>query len=460
VARGFMVAGTTSGVGKTMLTLGLIGALVRRGLKVQPFKTGPDYIDPSYHTRAAGVPSRNLDTWLVPHAAIVELFARTMHGRDIAVVEGVMGLYDGRSARSEEGSGAELAKLLGLPILLVVDASAVARSVAATVLGFQQFDPKVRLAGVVLNGVGSEGHTSLCGAAIELASGLPVVGALRRRDDLMLPERHLGLIPTVEGATADAVFHRITNAVEAAVDLERLLALTELDPIAMPHPAHASLFPDKPVPPLARIAVAMDRAFSFYYQDSLDLLEAWGTEVAPFSPLEDAALPRGTTGVYIGGGFPELYARELATNQAIACALRQAADRRVPIYAECGGLMYLGQSIADFQGVTHPMVGLVPTCSHLTGTRLTLGYRNIRALADGPLLRKGQQVRGHEFHWSRLGEDVPPADAAYEVIDQGGQREGFRRGSVLASYVHLHLASDPRLAPRFVGSCRSREVLR
>ena len=452
MARGFMVAGTASGVGKTTVTMGLIGALTRRGLKVQPFKAGPDYIDPTYLSRMAGVPCRNLDTWLIPHAGVVELFTRAMSGRDAAVVEGVMGLFDGRSGSGEEGSGAELAKLLGLPVVLVVEASAVARSIAATVLGFQTFDPAVRLAGVILNGVGSQRHAAICREAIQEATGLPVLGALPRSDEIKLPERHLGLIPVTEGATADEVFERITDMVEQEVDLSALLDLAQGTP---PLPGEAVLFPDRPRPAQARIAVAMDRAFSFYYQDSLDLLEAWGAEMVPFSPLEDSALPQGATGVYIGGGFPELYARELAANEAMMQALRHAAERHIPIYAECGGLMYLGQSMASFDEDAHTMVGLIPASSRLANNkRLTLGYRTVRALSDGPLLRRGQQVRGHEFHWSTLEDDGVSGDQAYEITDGQGGREGFQRGSVLASYVHLHLASNPALAPRFVEACR------
>lgn len=447
--RGVMVAGTASGVGKTTVTLGLIGALRRRGLRVQPFKAGPDYIDPSYHAAVAGVPSRNLDTWLVPPAGVAELFARATRDADVAVVEGVMGLYDGRSARDETGSGAELAKLLGLPVVLVVDTAAVARSAAATVLGFQRFDPGLRLAGVVLNRVGGERHAALCRDAIEPATGVPVLGALPRRDDLALPERHLGLIPATEGATPAAVFEQVVDLVGRSLDVDRLLRLAALPALA---PAPPALFPEAPAPTRARLAVALDRAFSFYYRDSLDLLAAWGAELAPFSPLADADLPAGSGGVYIGGGFPELHAGELAANAAMIGALRRAAGRGVPIYAECGGLMYLGESLVDFAGAAHRMAGLIPASSRLTERRLSLGYRTVRALADGPLLSRGQEVRGHEFHWSRLA-GAEPADAAYEVTDQGGRREGFRRGSVLASYIHLHLASDRRLAPRFVAAC-------
>lgn len=452
--NGFMVAGVASGVGKTTITVGLISALRRRGLAVQPFKTGPDYIDPTYHTRAAGVPSRNLDTWMVPHAHVTELFGRAMAGKDVAVVEGVMGLHDSRSATSEEGSGAELARLLGLPVILVVDASAVGRSVAATVLGFQRFDPRVRFAGVVLNRVAGTRHAALCSEAILAATGLPVLGALAREDRIRLPERHLGLVPTVEGATPGSVFDEIASAVGKAIDIQRLLDVTA---ITLPSTVRTGLFPEKPIAKRARIAVAMDRAFSFYYQDSLDLLDAWGAELAPFSIMEDAGLPEGTSGVYIGGGFPEVYAKEIAANRAVAMALQRAASAGAPIYAECGDLMYLGRALVDFEGVAHPMAGLLPLTSRLTETRLSLGYRTVRAVADGPVLCQGQEVRAHEFHWSRLQEQEPAHTAAYHVVDQDGRAEGYRQGSILASYMHLHLAADQRLALRFVEYCHERK---
>jgi cobyrinic acid a,c-diamide synthase len=451
--RGVLLAGTASGVGKTTVTMGLIGALRQRGLHVQPFKAGPDYIDPTYHTRLAGVPSRNLDSWLVPHQRVAALFRQAMRHADVAVVEGVMGLYDGRSGHSEEGSAAQLAKLLGLPVVLVVDVAATARSSAATVLGFQQFDPAVRLVGVILNRVGSARHAQLCREAIEPATGIPVLGALPRSEDVILPERHLGLIPTGEDMVAESVFTRIVQLVEAQVDLDQLLALSAM--AVSPH-TEATLFPQEPIPCRARIAVAMDRAFSFYYQDNLDLLAAWGGELIPFSPLTDDALPEAMGGVYIGGGFPERYAAELAANAPMLLALRRAAARGIPIYGECGGLMYLGRSLEDLAGAVHAMAGLVPASSCLRESRLTLGYRTVRALGDGPLLAQGQLVRGHEFHWSRLCDDVDRASAAYEVAEQDWRGEGFHAGSILASYVHLHFASDLRLAPRFVETCAQR----
>lgn len=444
--KGFVIAGVTSGVGKTTIATGILAALARRGLRPQPFKVGPDYIDPTYHRAACGVPSRNLDSWLLPQEALRELFARAMRGRQVAVVEGVMGLFDGASPYSDEGSTAQVAKLLGLPVVLVVDARKVARSVAATVLGFREFDRELRIVGVILNGIAGPRHLEFCAPPIERATELPVLGYLPRRDDLALPERHLGLVPMVEGPAGRPFFERLAAQVEKTVDLDRLLHLASVRPPAEPPPR---LFPAGPLPRRCRIAVALDRAFSFYYQDALDLLEAWGAEVVPVSPLEDAGLPEGCGALYLGGGFPELYARELAENRPFLESVRAAYARGVPIYAECGGLMYLGEEIADFQGQRHPMAGLLPIATSMQGARLQLGYRRLRALADGPLLRRGEEARGHEFHWSLLHRRAD-APAAYEVLDQPGRQEGFRVGSIWASYVHLHLGSSPRLAPRLV----------
>ena len=465
-----VLAGVRSGVGKTTIASGIMGALARRGLKVQPFKAGPDYIDPSYHRLACAAPSRNLDTWLLPHATAAELFRKAAAPAHIAVVEGVMGLFDGHSGLSEEGSTAELAKLLNAPVILVADAAKVARSVAAEVLGYQQFDPAVRLAGVILNGVGGPRHLEFCQPQIEATTGLPVLGYLPRRPEFEQPERHLGLIPTVEGTVAREWFEAVIHQVESTIDLDAILRLAQAPPppsSKTPTPTPSAIpqtqsdtdtpaaipppvYPAAPRPPRAAIAVAQDRAFNFYYQDSLDLLAAWGAEIVPFSPLEDAALPAGAGALYLGGGFPELFARELSENRAMHAAIRQAAARGLPVYAECGGLMYLGQRLEGFDGAGYPMVGLIPAVSAMSNSRLTLGYREVEAAADGPLLPQGGRVRGHEFHWSTLERAPEPGQAAYRVLDQGGRPDGFRAGSVWASYVHIHLGSAPHLAPRFV----------
>ena len=449
-----VIAGARSGVGKTTITTGIMGALARRGLKVQPFKCGPDYIDPSYHRMACGVASRNLDTWLLSKNTVLECFGRANVGRDVAVVEGVMGLYDGHANLTEEGSTAEVAKLLRAPVVLIVDAAKVARSIAAEVLGYQQFDPDVNIVGVILNGVGSPRHLEFCQPPIEEATGLPVVGYMPRRDDLRAPERHLGLVPIVEGPVAKEWLDSLVAQIEESIDLDKLLELAaQADtPSVLP-----SIYPPLALSKKTKIAVAMDKAFSFYYQDSLDLLEAWGAEIVPFSPLADGGLPPGIGGVYLGGGFPEIFAAELAENKAMFESIRDAGSAKIPIYAECGGLMYLGSFMTDFDGNRHEMVGLLPVESSMEKSRLTLGYREVKALADGPLLSEGQTVRGHEFHYSNVphiadgeGHDT---SAAYEVVSQDGRLEGIRRGSVWASYIHLHLGSHPGMARRWVDMC-------
>ncbi len=448
--KAIVIAGTTSGVGKTTVATGLMGTLRKRGLRVQPFKAGPDYIDPTYHTWATGEPSRNLDTWLLPHNAVIELFHRAADGKDIAVVEGVMGLYDGRSAVGDEGSTAELARLLGAPVLLVVDSRKGARSLAAMVGGYQAFDPALRLGGVILNGIGSEAHLRLCREAIEHYTGVPVLGHLSRQASLSLPERHLGLIPTVEGPANDGFLAALVAQCESRFDIAGILHVAGQAAVPGTEP---SLFPPQPAPPVTRIAVARDKAFSFYYQDSLDLLAARGAELVLFSPLADAHLPPDISGLYIGGGFPELYAGELAANLTVRQEIRDAAGRGMPVYAECGGLMYLGESLLDFEGKEHAMVGAIPVSSRIDSPRLSLGYRTVRALGDGPLLRRGQAVRGHEFHWS-VPKRAPADSAAYHITDKGSRSEGFQKGNLLASYIHLHLGSFPAMALRFIEACR------
>ena len=445
-----VIAGVRSGVGKTTIATGIMGALTRRGQLVQPFKAGPDYIDPSYHKLACGVPSRNLDTWLMPHQTVLELFQRAGSQRQISIVEGVMGVFDGHSNLSEEGSTAELAKLLHAPVILVADASKVARSVAAEILGFQQFDPDLRIAGVILNGVGSPRHMEFCQPQIEATTGIPVLGYLPRRDELVQPERHLGLIPTVEGTVARHWYDTLIAQVEETIDLDRIVAIASGSKSAE---VFTAAYPAEPHPKRARIAIAQDMAFSFYYQDSLDLLEAWGAELVPFSPLEDTSLPQGAGGIYLGGGFPEMFGAELAANKPMHEAIRKAVSDGVPVYAECGGLMYLGRSLDDLDGARHTMVGVIPAVSAMSHQRMTLGYREVESRRDGPLMLQGQRVRGHEFHWSTLEEPPDPDQSVYKVVDQDNRADGFQVGSVWASYIHIHLGSDPSLAPRFVETC-------
>jgi cobyrinic acid a,c-diamide synthase len=434
--------------------VGLLDALRRRGLTVVPFKVGPDYIDPGYHTLAAGRPCRNLDTWMVPPARVRSLFIRAASA-DLALIEGVMGLYDGSDYDSESGSTAEVAKLLGAPVVLVLDAGKIARSAAAVALGYQRFDDTLPLAGIIVNGVAGEGHGRGVAAAVEKATGLPVLGWLPREEDLEIPERHLGLVPTAEPGRWQEFTRAAGAAVSRHLDLDRLLAITRQtggrkeDPLFLT-PVSCPLSP-------VRIALARDEAFHFTYEDNLDLLREAGAEVVPFSPLHDEALPPRTAGVILGGGFPEVYAGGLSANRAMHAALRDAHHRGLPLYAECGGLMYLTQALRDGDGMTHRMVGLLPGDCEMGG-RLTLGYRVAHSAGNSWFLGEGESVRGHEFHysaWHGRPNDLPPA---YFLLPRSGmgepRPEGARLGSLWASYIHIHFGAKPELASRFVAACR------
>ena len=452
------IAGARSGVGKTTVTVGLIAALRRRGLTVQPFKVGPDYIDPTYHTLAAGCPCRNLDTWMVPPDRVCVLFAHAARQADVSIVEGVMGLYDGLGYEEEAGSTAQVAKLTQTPVILVLDASKMARSAAALALGYRHFDPDLPLVGFIVNRVGSERHGRGVATAIEQATDLPVLGWLPRDPALGIPERHLGLVPTAEPGQWQAFIDAAADCVDSHLDLDRLLALIRnvppLAPMDMPDPSvrwQASTHDSCPV-----IAVAQDEAFHFTYPCNLDLLRVAGAEIAFFSPLQDTGLPPGTAGVLLSGGFPELHAEELSANEGMRRALCQAHEGGMPIYAECGGLMALTESIVDLNGREHPMFGLLPGRSVMAGN-LTLGYRLARADGDSWLLSSGEVVRGHEFHysaWEGRPADMPPA---YHLLSRDGRRtlgkEGACLGSLWASYVHLHFWGQPELPLRFVQAC-------
>ncbi|HEV2130860.1 MAG TPA: cobyrinate a,c-diamide synthase [Longimicrobiaceae bacterium] len=440
-----VLAAPASGQGKTTVAAALMHLLTRRGLRVAPFKVGPDYIDPSHHRAAAGRPSRNLDGWLLPHDTVRALFRRATTGEraaEVAVIEGMMGLFDGHSATSEAGSTAELAKLLAAPVVLVMDASAAARTAAALVHGLHSYDPELPLAGVVLTRVGGAVHYEICREAIA-QTGVPVLGYLPEDPGLALPERHLGLVLAGERRLDP---ERLAALAAETLDVEGLL---EVARSAAPLPAA----PDPLPPPMggtqAVIAVARDAAFDFYYEDNLDLLRDLGAESRFFSPLADAELPPDAGALYLGGGYPELHAEALFINLPLRRAIRAFAAAGGPVYAECGGLMYLSQALVDARGTRHIMVGLVPATS-LMRERVTLGYREVEALRDSPIARAGQRVRGHEFHYSVL--DTPPATPAYRRVG-GEEVEGIVAGpcgNVLASYIHVHFGTDPHLAERLV----------
>ena len=447
--RRIVIAGTHSGVGKTTITLGLLAALRARGQHVQPFKVGPDFIDPSHHRVAAGRPSRNLDSWLMDDATNLELFARASSGADIAVIEGMMGLFDGFSGRNEQGSAAHMAKLLHAPVVLVVDAAAMARSAGAMVLGYQLFDPQVDVRGVIFNRAGSAGHFEMLKEAVESRTSVKVLGYLLRDASLSMPERHLGLVPQAEHDQAE-LYGRIAERLEQTIDLDALLALAESE--ALPAVA-AKLFAGESAATVARIGVALDEAFNFYYEDNLELLRHHGAQLVPFSPVHDARIPEVDL-LYIGGGFPELFTAPLAGNAAMAESIRAFAREGGPIYAECGGLMYLGESLQPFDGEPARMLGLLPVRTRMTRERLSIGYTEASVEAPNLIARAGEQLRGHEFHWSEW-EAAGSPQATYTLRRRGQTKpDGFSAGRVLGSYLHLHFGSQPWVAQRLVAAGR------
>ncbi|GAX91022.1 cobyrinate a,c-diamide synthase [Effusibacillus lacus] len=448
----FVVAGTGSGAGKTTVSVGLMAAFQQQGYKVQGYKVGPDYIDPSYHTAVTGRQSRNLDTWMLSQDVMRECFLRGADGADLAIIEGVMGLYDGKSPLSDQGSTAEIAKLLGAPVILVINAHSMARSAAAVVLGFQQLDPEVRIAGVIANKVGSKGHYEIVKAAIEQVCGIPCLGYLERDEKLTLPERHLGLIPAVERGELGDLFRLLADQVSVSVDLNRLWELAQS--AARIECSATGVFPVEKQPKRVRIGVARDPAFNFYYPENLELLEACGGEPVYFSPLKDARLPDDIDGLYIGGGFPEEFASDLSANNGMMEDIRDAHASGMPIYAECGGLMYLCRSLTDRLGNEHPMVGVVPATVKMQNRLAALGYREAKAAADHLLLPAGQTVRGHEFHYSFLCPDVENYAWAWILSGRKGEMpEGYASGNLLASYAHLHFASNPDTVRSLLAKC-------
>jgi len=442
-----LLAGTHSSVGKTSVALGLLAAWRRQGLRPAPFKAGPDYIDPGLHAQAAGRPSRNLDVWLQDERALRGVFRRGTRDAGVAVIEGMMGLFDGIGG-TQHASTAAVARALDCPVILVLDVAGMSGTAAALVLGCQLVKPAVRLAGVVLNRVGSDGHLRSTAEAIAETTGLPVLGSLPNDPSVALPERHLGLVPAAEGGAPAASLERLAELVARRFDLPQLSRIAASAPPLSPETLTPAV---RGVREPVRIGVAHDRAFGFYYQDTIDLLAEAGAEIVPFSPLDDGGLPLDVQGLYIGGGFPELYAHSIAANQRMRAALREHVRRGRPIYAECGGLMALGRMLTTFEGETLEMFGILPVDSRMQRERLTIGYREVESIRASPLMPAGTRVRGHEFHWS-IAEEPPEEIAAYRMVADG-RLEGMCIGRVLGSYLHLNLAGAPELAVHFVVSC-------
>ena len=449
-----IVAAPASGSGKTTVSAGLIAALAARGLRVAPFKVGPDYIDPSLLAQAVRRPCHNLDVWMLGEAGVCDLFIRHAQDCDLAIIEGVMGLFDGVTGADNFGSTAHVARLLRAPVLLVLDASAMSRTAAAIARGLADFDQSLNVVGVIFNRVGGPTHAAMLRQALA-STGLTCLGALPRADALRMPERHLGLVHAAE-QDPSAWLAALRAQIEAAIDLSTLLAA--LSPAPFPRINAPAITLATQGDRVVDIAIARDEAFSFTYPDNLALLEAAGARLAFFSPLRDSALPERAGALILSGGFPELYAAQLAANAQMRMAIARAAAGGMPIYAECGGLMFLCEALVDQEGDVHPMCGVLPGRSVMT-SRLTLGYRHARALRDSWLWRAGETIRGHEFHYSIWEAPEAAAQPVYELLpthyQPASRLEGAQVGQVIASYVHLHFLAKPDLAARFVQAARS-----
>jgi len=457
--KGFVIAGTASGVGKTTITAALLAALRARGLTVQPFKCGPDYIDPAHHTALAGRPSYNLDTWMLPAATNLAIFRKAMRDADVAVVEGVMGLFDGVNGSSDEGSSAEIAKLLGLPVVLVVEASNAARSVAATVKGFAEFDPQLHLLGVILNGPAGPSHVKLLREAIALI-GVPALGWFPRLPELALQERHLGLVTAGERTWNSEQVAVLIRAVESHIELDRLLASCEIVAKSEDPQTISDANPGDQNDSVC-IGIAKDRAFSFYYESSLDALRAAGAELVEVSPLSDSSLPAELDGLYLGGGYPEVFAEELADNHQFLKSLRQFAGSGHPVYAECGGLMYLAEDLQTLDGRHHAMASVLPLSVEMLDRLDGFGYTEVDVQDDCLVGLRGTRLRGHSFHYSRVTQsgDIKRQYHTRRVLTGTEEHEGYGAGNVLASYIHLSFAASPEAAAHFTRCCRQAKAV-
>ena len=458
-----VVAGTGSGVGKTSISLAITRALKNRGLAVQAFKTGPDYIDPIYLSRASGKSCYNLDTWISGDEYVHNLFAVKSAESDVTIIEGVMGLFDGDGATSIKGSAASVSILTGAPVVLVIDAKGMGGSAAALVKGFCEFNPKVRIAAVIANNCGSDRHRKILDEALRAASLPPLVGAIPRGAFPAIKSRHLGLASSGEAVADDETINAMAAAIEKNCGIEMLISLAASDRPAASGASNNTYAENETF----RLGVAHDEAFHFYYQDTFDQLEARGVEIVRFSPLRDDKLPDELDGLYIGGGYPEEHAETLAENNAMLESVRRfALYENRPVYAECGGLMYLSQGVKTVGGKAHRMAGLLPAWTAMREKYKSLGYAEARLEEDSLIGRKGSMIRGHRFHYSETEEvsgGMGAWRAAYSTTGKNGGEacvDGFAHGNILASYVHAHLASNSEAMDIFVSNLKAAHELR
>lgn len=446
--KSICIAGTQSGCGKTTVTMAILGALSKK-MSVQPFKVGPDYIDPMFHSYITGKKCRNLDSYLMEPVHIKYLFEHNMKDADIGVIEGVMGLFDGADVGSDIGTTASIAKLTKTPVILVVDGSKVAASIAATVQGFQNFDPKLSIAGVICNKVGGEGHYQLLKEAIEYYCDIEVLGYLSKEAKINLPERHLGLVPTDELENLEARFEHLADIASQTIDLERLIQLAKGQVIHTPHAKKKKM-------PKLRIAYAKDEAFHFYYEDNLDFFREQGVELISFSPIHDQELPKDIHGLIIGGGFPEIFAGKLAKNSQMKRSLRMVLQSGLPYYAECGGLMYLCEKLYDLEGKEHSMVGWFQGETSMQSTLQNFGYATLTLTRDCIFGEAGDSIAVHEFHRSKARIQEEKIYALHKEKKGAITRQwscGYGKGNGVASYAHMHFYANLDFAEAFIKSC-------
>lgn len=457
-----VIAGTNSGCGKTTVSIGIMGVLAARGLKVQPFKVGPDYIDPMFHTFITGNASRNLDSWMLDEGIVSYLFSKNSAKADIAVIEGVMGMFDGYGGYSEGGSTAHVAKIIKAPVILVVNGEGMSLSIVPLIRGFMDFDANVRIKGVIINNIDSEGHFQLLKSIIMDHLDIAVIGYLKSMPEITLASRHLGLVPEGEIQDLRDKIGILSQEMENTLDFELLMEIAG-EPGKPENYESAGACPDtghvlKPVEGGVRIAVAKDKAFNFYYRDNLDLLEALGAELVYFSPLYDNTLPEGVNGLYIGGGYPEVFAEQLQANAVMRDSIRRQITGGLPSYAECGGLMYLSEGIVTGEGKKFDMVGIIPGISKMTKSLQRFGYIDIEITEDNVIAQKHDRIKGHEFHYSTT-EVSGDSTLCYKISKNRRNSEaktwqcGFKAYNLLAGYPHLHFWSNARFAERFVESC-------